>query len=145
LTLRALVVGGGIGGLAAAVALRQAGVETVVLEQARVLEGVGYGLALSPNALLALEHLGLANAVCEHGAPPERICIRSSNGRTINEVDLKAAGLEMLGVHRADLQTVRQRLQASRSGSTLESSRFGRRTIGLSRNSRTEAPRKPIF
>jgi 2-polyprenyl-6-methoxyphenol hydroxylase-like FAD-dependent oxidoreductase len=106
LTLRALVVGGGIGGLAAAVALRQAGVETVVLEQARALEGVGYGLALSPNALLALEHLGLANTVREHGARPERIRIRSSNGRTINEVDLKAAGLEMLGVHRADLQTV---------------------------------------
>ncbi len=51
---RAAVVGAGIGGLAAAAGLRQQGWELTVLERARILEPVGAGLGLAPNALHAL-------------------------------------------------------------------------------------------
>jgi salicylate hydroxylase len=61
--VKAAIVGGGIGGLAASVALRRAGVETVVFERARRLETVGAGLTLSANAVRALDRLGIADAV----------------------------------------------------------------------------------
>ena len=52
--LRAVVVGGGIGGMAAAVALDRAGINVQVYEQARELTEVGAGVALAPNGLRIL-------------------------------------------------------------------------------------------
>jgi salicylate hydroxylase len=49
--VRVLIVGAGIGGLTAALALRQAGIDAHVYEQASVLREVGAGLALGPNAV----------------------------------------------------------------------------------------------
>jgi 2-polyprenyl-6-methoxyphenol hydroxylase-like FAD-dependent oxidoreductase len=106
--MRALVVGGGIGGLAAAIALRRVGLDVTVFEQAHEFERVGYGFGLSPNALLALERLHLAEAVRMRGARAERVLIRRWDGELINEVRVGELGWEMLGVHRADLQLVLQ-------------------------------------
>jgi 2-polyprenyl-6-methoxyphenol hydroxylase-like FAD-dependent oxidoreductase len=53
--VRALVVGGGIGGLATAIALARAGHEPLVFERASTLKAVGAGIALSPNAVAALD------------------------------------------------------------------------------------------
>ena len=50
-TLRAVVVGGGIGGVAAAVALARAGIDVQVHEQAQQLAEVGAGVSLAPNGL----------------------------------------------------------------------------------------------
>ncbi|MBK8541534.1 MAG: FAD-binding protein [Ardenticatenia bacterium] len=61
--MRAVIVGGGIGGLAAAIALQQAGLEVRVLEQAGSLRAAGAGLWLWPNALAALDRLGALGAV----------------------------------------------------------------------------------
>lgn len=58
-SLRVAVVGGGIGGLAAANALRQRGVEVAVYEQADALGEVGAGVFMSPNSLLNIRRLGL--------------------------------------------------------------------------------------
>jgi len=60
---RAILIGGGIGGLAAATALQQAGLEVAVYERASELCEVGAGLILWPNAMKALGMLGLAVAV----------------------------------------------------------------------------------
>ena len=57
----AVIVGGGIGGLAAAVALRRIGWDVTVLERAREFTEVGAGLSLWPNGLRALELLGVRN------------------------------------------------------------------------------------
>ncbi|HEY2940540.1 MAG TPA: FAD-dependent monooxygenase [Gaiellaceae bacterium] len=99
-----LVVGGGIGGLAAGIALRRVGIEPVVVEQARELETVGAGLGLAANAVQALERLGVADAVRSRGLPTERLVALKPNGDAL--IDLPLEGREMLGVHRADLQEV---------------------------------------
>lgn len=103
--MKAAIVGGGIGGLAAAVALRRVGLETVVFERASQLEGVGAGLTLSPNAVRALERLGLADAVRRVSAAGRELVVRAARGRTLLRVELRDPA-EMLGVHRADLQRV---------------------------------------
>jgi 2-polyprenyl-6-methoxyphenol hydroxylase-like FAD-dependent oxidoreductase len=102
--MRALVVGGGIGGLAAALALRRVGLDVVVLEQAPKLEVLGAGLALAANAVQALERLGVADSVRARGERTERLQAHKPDGATI--VDLPLADREMLGIHRADLQDV---------------------------------------
>src|SRR5919201_3739710 len=100
--MRAFVVGGGIGGLAAGLALRRVGLEPIVLEQAERLEVVGAGIGLASNAMLALDRIGLGDAVRARGLATERLVACKPDGRPL--VDVPLEGREMLGVHRADLQ-----------------------------------------
>ena len=58
--MRIAIVGGGIGGLTTALALKEFGFEAEVYEQAPVLLDVGAAIAVWPNALRVLERLGLA-------------------------------------------------------------------------------------
>ena len=69
------IVGAGLGGLAAAVAAHRAGHAVTVFERAAVLREKGAGIGLLPNAVLALDSLGLGAAVRDRAAPPG-----SSNG-----------------------------------------------------------------
>lgn len=62
-TSRALVIGAGIGGLTAAVALHRQGHEVTVLERAPAIEAVGAGLGLTPNCLRALDMIALGDTV----------------------------------------------------------------------------------
>src|SRR5438132_9956509 len=66
--LRVAIVGGGIGGVAAANALLQRRLEVRVYEQAAVLTEVGAGLALQPNGLRMLRRLGFGAEVARWGA-----------------------------------------------------------------------------
>ncbi len=102
--MRALVVGGGIGGLGAGLALRRVGIEAVVLEQAQRLEAVGAGLGLASNAMLALDRIGIGDAVRAQGLATGRLVACKPSGAPL--VDVPLEGREMLGVHRADLQEV---------------------------------------
>jgi 2-polyprenyl-6-methoxyphenol hydroxylase-like FAD-dependent oxidoreductase len=65
---RALIVGGGIGGLAAAVALGRAGVEPAVFERAPELQEIGAGISLWANATRALKRLSIYDEVRSSGA-----------------------------------------------------------------------------
>ena len=67
--MQAIIVGGGIGGLATAIALRKVGVETLVLEQARAFTPIGAGLGLQANATKALTYIG-ADAYWRETASP---------------------------------------------------------------------------
>ncbi len=107
--MRAVIVGGGIGGLSAAIALRRAGVQATVFEQAAQLGEIGAGISLWPNAMKALGKLGLADAVQSVGRPLRpKGQLRSWRGEVFYEVP--SAGLEerfggpTVAVHRADLQ-----------------------------------------
>ena len=106
--MKAMVVGGGIGGLAAAVALRRVGVEASVFERAGELGEVGAGLGLYPNAMKALRKLGLYDAVLEQGQPLHPGGqVRSWRGEVL--VEVSAAVMEerfgdvTVGIHRASL------------------------------------------
>jgi salicylate hydroxylase len=67
-SLRAAVVGGGIGGISAACSLLDRGVDVTVFEQARTLGEIGAGVLLLPNGLRQLERMGLGEALAAVGA-----------------------------------------------------------------------------
>ena len=60
--MRVIIVGGGIGGITAAIALKQQGIDVEVYERAAELKEVGAGVSLWPNALKALHQLGMKDA-----------------------------------------------------------------------------------
>ena len=85
---RAVVAGAGIGGLTAAVALRRQGWDVTVLERARALEPVGAGLGIAPNALHALDAIGLGGDVRRLSAVQDQGGLRRSDGRWLVRTDL---------------------------------------------------------
>lgn len=103
----AVVVGAGIGGLGVAVGLRRAGWRVSVLEQADRFEPVGAGIALMPNALRALDELGLGAEF--RALTPVRASggLRTSSGRWLARWDATAMqqllGAPMVNLHRAEL------------------------------------------
>jgi 2-polyprenyl-6-methoxyphenol hydroxylase-like FAD-dependent oxidoreductase len=94
----ALVVGAGIGGLAAAVALRRAGWDVRVLERAESPRELGFALALAPNALKALRELGLADAVTQAGAVVHTFELRRVDGALLKRVRFRTAAPDSLSV-----------------------------------------------
>jgi 2-polyprenyl-6-methoxyphenol hydroxylase-like FAD-dependent oxidoreductase len=89
---RVLIVGGGIGGLSLAVALRKVGFEPRVLEQAPALKEVGAGVGLWSNAMASLDQLGVGEAV-RRGSLPLRVVAGADRlGRTISRFDLQELG-----------------------------------------------------
>jgi salicylate hydroxylase len=108
---RIAIVGGGIGGLAAALALERRGAEVVVAEQSATLSEIGAGLNLTPNAVKALRALGVEDEVNAIASGTEFLNIRSwRSGRYISRMrrgDFKQKfGAPNLSVHRADLLDV---------------------------------------
>src|SRR5512137_3181694 len=78
------VVGGGIGGLGAALSLFRAGFDVQVYEQAHALREVGAGIQVSPNASRVLHGLGLADKLAELGVRPDAFHQRRwDDGRTL--------------------------------------------------------------
>jgi 2-polyprenyl-6-methoxyphenol hydroxylase-like FAD-dependent oxidoreductase len=77
----AVVIGGGVGGLAAGVALRRQGWDVTVLERARQLENAGSGFVIAANALRALDTLGLGDRVRELSQVRGEVGIRRPDGR----------------------------------------------------------------
>lgn len=110
--LQLLVAGGGIGGLASALALAQAGHGVDVLEQSPVFAEVGAGIQLGPNAVRRLQALGLADALDAIAARPDALVVRSArNDDELARLPLGHAALQRYGapyccVHRADLHGV---------------------------------------
>jgi salicylate hydroxylase len=103
--LRVAIVGGGIGGVAAANALLQRGISVAVYEQARALAEVGAGVALHPNGVRALRHLGFGEPLARVGARWTDPQFRHPDGRLIAPwwpPDTSDTP-EIYGVHRADL------------------------------------------
>ncbi len=103
----AIVVGGGIGGLAAAAALARRGVAVTVLEQAQALVEVGAGLQISPNGLAVLRALGLeAGLLTKDAVRGQAVVLRDfKQGTQVARLELGrlAPDQRYFFVHRADL------------------------------------------
>jgi 2-polyprenyl-6-methoxyphenol hydroxylase-like FAD-dependent oxidoreductase len=83
----ALIVGAGIGGLSAGIALRKAGWDVRIFERAASARELGFGLLLAPNAMVALGELGVGSVVSERGWPPTRAELRRLDGTVIKRAE----------------------------------------------------------
>lgn len=109
------VIGGGVGGLACALSLLQAGFDVHVYERTAALSNVGAGIQVSPNASRVLHGLGLAQELARMGVRPVGFHQRRwDDGRTLLRAPLGDAVVEAFGfpyyqLHRADLLAMLRR------------------------------------
>ena len=106
--MKAIIVGGGIGGITAAIALRQVGWETTVFEQATEIREVGAGITLWSNAIKALNQVGAGDAVISAGSIPlSHGEVRSWRGKLICETLVeeikRRTGAPTIVIHRGNL------------------------------------------
>jgi 2-polyprenyl-6-methoxyphenol hydroxylase-like FAD-dependent oxidoreductase len=100
------VVGGGIGGVAAGVALERAGIGAVVYERAPRLQEVGAGMMLWPNATRVLKELGVLQRLETHSGPNTNFLVRSDRGEVLMDIALGRFDVPALCARRADLLNV---------------------------------------
>ncbi|MBV7393428.1 FAD-dependent monooxygenase [Mameliella sediminis] len=103
--LRITIIGAGIGGLSAALALRARGAEVRILEQAEAIREVGAGIQISPNGLRVIEALGLGDGFRSISVAGQAVSLRASGGAEVLRLDLTRlpADQSYRFVHRADL------------------------------------------
>ena len=112
MALRVAIVGGGIGGLSAALHLLRAGLDVQVYEQAPRITELGAGIQISPNASRLLHRLGLRAAMDSIGVFPQAVHQRRwDDGRTLQRAPVGKPVEEAFGVpyyhfHRADLASL---------------------------------------
>src|SRR5262245_1008639 len=104
---KAIIIGAGIGGLAAGLALRQLGVEVQVYERAKDLKEVGAGISLWANGIHALRELGLGDTLKGVSAPYAIGGLQKSDGTTLVAVSMteleRKVGIPIVVLHRAEL------------------------------------------
>jgi salicylate hydroxylase len=126
-----VIAGGGIGGLAAAVACAQRGVPVQLLERAAQLSEVGAGIQIGPNVMRILQAWGLGSALAQVAAFPEQLQARDAQtGQVLGTLTLGERAQARYGApyattHRADLQRLLLRAAQSagvdlRLGQTLQ-------------------------
>ena len=105
-----LIIGGGIGGLAAAVALRRVGITAHVFERAPQINEVGAALSIWSPAVTALRRMGLEDQILPLGPNILRLNLLSPAGQVISSTNIdeisRASGAASVMVHRADLQQI---------------------------------------
>jgi 6-hydroxynicotinate 3-monooxygenase len=103
------IIGAGIGGLALAAALRQAGIDAIVYEQAAAFTRVGAGIQQSPNAMKVHRGLGIETRLRETGFAPasslnrDAISGKVTNDHPLGSVVEERYGAPYLTLHRGDL------------------------------------------
>lgn len=104
------IIGGGIGGLCAAIALQQKGFDAQVYEKAPQLKALGAGISLSANAVLALRQISLDKEMIEAGHVLRHMRILDENGKHIAHTNLEPVEREFgavnFSIHRAVLHEI---------------------------------------
>jgi 2-polyprenyl-6-methoxyphenol hydroxylase-like FAD-dependent oxidoreductase len=105
------IIGGGIGGLCTAIALRRKGFEVEVFENAPSIQPLGAGIVLAANAMKALEKLGLKKEIMGHGKLLRQFRILSESGTLLSLTNSQALSerfhsVDNFSIHRADLHAV---------------------------------------
>lgn len=104
-----LIVGGGLGGLAAALALARHGQSARVLEGAQAFGAIGYGIQFGPNVFHVLDRIGVSDAVLEKAdSPPALLMFDALNGKEVTRVPTGASfrgrfKYPYIIIHRIDL------------------------------------------
>src|SRR5690606_13163462 len=107
-----IIVGGGIGGLAAALAAVEAGKKVTVLEQAPEFGEVGAGIQIAPNAIEVLNRFGVFEEIKKVAVFPKRLVLKDAfSGKELSSLDLGETFQERYGfpyavLHRTDLHRV---------------------------------------
>jgi salicylate hydroxylase len=114
------IIGAGIGGLAAALALRRVGASVRVIERAAEAAEIGAGIQLGPNATRLLDQWGCLDALRAHASAPAQVqASAASTGKVLGTLPLQhfaqTYGAPYLTVHRAQLQRVLLDRAAARS------------------------------
>ncbi len=97
------IVGGGIGGVAAAAAFHKFGIHATVYERAPSLHEVGAGMMLWPNATRVLKSLGLLDAVAARSGPNANFLVRGTCGKVLMDIALGNFEVPALCTRRSDL------------------------------------------
>jgi 2-polyprenyl-6-methoxyphenol hydroxylase-like FAD-dependent oxidoreductase len=100
------IIGGGIGGIAVAVALHRIGIDVSVYEREEQLREVGAGMMLWPNATRVLRELGLLEQVMARSGPNTHFLVRKSTGKILMDIALGNFDVPALCVRRGDLLSV---------------------------------------
>ena len=121
-----LIAGGGIGGLAASIALGEHDIASTVLERSRFADETGTGIQLGPNATRALRGLGVLDEVAANAVRPDAIWLYDAHsGLRLNVLPLGRAieqryGAPYLTLHRADLHAALLKAAESQGGVALK-------------------------
>src|SRR5688500_17711330 len=102
-----IIVGGGVGGLTAALMLREAEIPCRVFEQAPAIQAIGVGINILPHATRELAELGLEAALAKVAVATQQAAFFNRFGQLIYKESLgRAAGYEwpQFSIHRGDLQ-----------------------------------------
>jgi 2-polyprenyl-6-methoxyphenol hydroxylase-like FAD-dependent oxidoreductase len=100
------IIGGGIGGVAAAVALHQVGIDAVVYERAPTLREAGVGMMLWPNATRVLRDLGLLGDLLARSGPNTHFLVRAPAGEVLMNITLGDFDVPAICARRSDLLAV---------------------------------------
>ena len=128
--MKAIITGGGIGGLSAAIALKQCGIETCVYEAVKEIRPVGAAISIWPNGVKCLNWLGMKEKLQQLGGPMEYMSYRDFRGnQTMTRFSLdplvQSVGERPYPVARAELQAML--LETYGRGAV----RFGKRVVAV--------------
>jgi 2-polyprenyl-6-methoxyphenol hydroxylase-like FAD-dependent oxidoreductase len=105
-TKKIIIIGGGIGGAATALACHRSGFNVTVYERTQELREVGAGIALWANATHVLKNLGLLEDVISAGNLITNYQFNSQNGKELVNIPVDGFELPVVGIHRADLHSL---------------------------------------
>ncbi|HID4047858.1 monooxygenase [Pluralibacter gergoviae] len=128
--MKAIITGGGIGGLSAAIALKQCGIETCVYEAVKEIRPVGAAISIWPNGVKCLNWLGMKEKLQQLGGPMEYMSYRDFRGnQTMTRFSLdplvQSVGERPYPVARAELQAMLLETYGR------DAVRFGKRVVAV--------------
>jgi 5-methylphenazine-1-carboxylate 1-monooxygenase len=105
--MKAIIIGAGIGGLTTALFLHKQGIEFEIYEAAPMIQDLGVGINLMPNAMATFDEIGMLPSIESAGVAPSELYYRTSQGMTAwTELRGRDAGLSypQVSIHRGRLQ-----------------------------------------
>jgi salicylate hydroxylase len=143
------IVGAGLGGLTAALALQRAGFRPIVFEQAAELGDVGAGISVTPNATKGLEWLGLGVALAKTAQiPPQQVVRDGLSGAELLSIDRRNVreryGAAYYMLHRAELHAMLVAAVVANDQGAIRTS-HALRAISVAGTARLEFADRPAF